>query len=258
MQYTLNNLSIHVEEAGSGQTPLVFLHYWGGSCRTWSRVISRLDQSFRCIAYDSRGWGRSEGPIEGYSIKDLADEALALVQELALKDFVLVGHSMGGKVAQSLAARRPAGLRGLVLVAPATPSPTIFPEAALQQQLHAYDNRETVLQTIQFLSAKQHTPEIVEQIVEDSLSGTPSATKAWPTIGIREDISSVVSQIEVPTLVIAGALDKLDSVEQHKREVLPRIPDANLQVIQNSGHLLPLDEPEALATAIQTFVQTIP
>lgn len=169
-----------------------------------------------------------------------------------------MGHSMGGKVAQSLAARRPVGLRGLVLVAPATPTPTIFSEAALQQQLHAYDNRETVLQTIQFLSAKQHSPEIVEQIIEDSLSGTTAATRAWPTIGIREDISSAVSKIEVPTLVIAGERDNLDSVEQHQREVVPRIPNANLQMIQHSGHLVPLDEPEALAAAIQQFVQAIP
>ena len=134
---------------------------------------------------------------------------------------------MGGKVAQLLASRRPAGLVGLVLVAPATPTPTHFPEEALQQQLHAYDSRETVLQTIAFLCARRPDAPTVEQIVEDSLSGVPEAKLAWPTAGIREDISAEVGQIDVPTL---------------------------LQVIPGSGHLVPIDEPVALARALQAFV----
>lgn len=71
MQYTLNNLSIHVEEAGSGQTALVFLHYWGGSHRTWGDVISRLKEFFRCIAYDSRGWEDQRGLLKAIPSKIL-------------------------------------------------------------------------------------------------------------------------------------------------------------------------------------------
>jgi len=254
MKYTIGNLSLNVEENGVGEPALVFLHYWGGTHRTWNGVIDRLKDTYRCVAYDSRGWGKSDAPASGYSIADLADDASSLIQALGLTKYVLVGHSMGGKVAQLLASRNPIGLVGLILVAPATPTPTHFPEEALQQQLHAYDNRETVVQTIGFLSAKTPSPEILEQLVEDSLSGSPAATIAWPTSGIVEDISSEVYKISIPTLVLAGERDNLDSVEQHRREVLPRITGARLEIIARSGHLIPIDEAEQLAVAIRWFV----
>jgi pimeloyl-ACP methyl ester carboxylesterase len=165
---------------------------------------------------------------------------------------------MGGKVAQLLASRRPAGLVGLILVAPAAPTPTRFPEEARQQQLHAYDNRDTVLGTIAFLCARTPEPQIVEQIIKDSLSGAPEAKLAWPTSAILEDISSEVAKIEIPTIVLAGEQDRLDSVEQHHREIIARIPNSRLEIIADSGHLVPIDEPVKLARAITEFVTQLP
>lgn len=254
MKQLVGNISLFVEEKGAGHPSLVFLHYWGGTHRTWNKVVANLAGFYHTVTYDMRGWGQSEAAENSYSIPELADEAASLIAQLGLKKYVLIGHSMGGKVAQLLASRRPEGLVGLILVAPATPTPTHFPEEALQQQLHAYDNRETVLQTIAFLSARTPAPEIVEQIVEDSLSGVPDAKLAWPTSAIREDISAEVPHIAVPTLVLAGEHDRLDSVEQHRREILSRIPNSRLEIIPGSGHLIPIDEPSALARAIHTFV----
>ncbi|HZY63781.1 MAG TPA: alpha/beta hydrolase [Edaphobacter sp.] len=91
--------------------------------------------------------------------------------------------------------------------------------------------------------------------MEDSLSGAPEAKLAWPNEGMLEDISAAAVQIQVPTIVLAGELDNLDSVEQHRREVIARIPGAKLQVISGSGHLLPIDEPVRTAEAIRRFVQ---
>ena len=90
---------------------------------------------------------------------------------------------MGGKVAQLAASRRPEGLSGLILVAPAQPTPRRNPEEMRQGQLHAYDNRENVLKTIGSgrLTARPPSPEILEQIVEDSMSGSHEATMAYPS-----------------------------------------------------------------------------
>jgi pimeloyl-ACP methyl ester carboxylesterase len=69
-----------------------------------------------------------------------------------------------------------------------------------------------------------------------------------------EDISGVVGNIAAPTLILAGDQDRQDPLEQLWREVLPRIPGANIKVIRDSGHLMPIDQPYQLADAIRTFV----
>ncbi len=254
MKREVGEVSLYVEEKGAGDPSLLFLHYWGGTHRTWGRVTDQLQSRYHTVSYDLRGWGQSAAARSGYSISELASEAAALIEQLGLKKYVLIGHSMGGKVAQLLASRRPAGLAGLILVAPASPASTRFPEELAQQQLHAYDNRETVLQTIAFLSARTPEPMITEQIVEDSLSGNPQARLAWPTKGILEDISPEMSRIAVPTLVLAGEHDHLDSIEQHRSEIIARIPQSELKIIGGSGHLVPIDEPLQLARAIEDFV----
>jgi 3-oxoadipate enol-lactonase len=256
-QMKIQGLSIHIERHGEGNPAIIFLHYWGGSSRTWRRVAAELQNKFQTVAYDARGWGKSDKASAGYALNDLADEVLALVREVEINEFVLVGHSLGGKIAQLAASRRPKGLLGLVLVAPAPPTPLRFPEEMRETQIHAYDKRENVLQTIRLLSARMPPPEIVEQIVEDSMSGSPAATMAYPTSSILEDISSEVPKIAVPTLVLAGELDQLDSIEQHKREVLARIVNARLEIIPRSGHLIPIDEPEELAKHIEKFVSAL-
>lgn len=99
----------HVRE-GDGPA-LIFLHYWGGSRRTWIPVLQRLDPGQGFVAYDQRGWGDSTGVPGPYDLEQLADDAQRVVDALGYSRYVLVGHSMGGKVAQMLAARKPAGLR---------------------------------------------------------------------------------------------------------------------------------------------------
>jgi pimeloyl-ACP methyl ester carboxylesterase len=153
MKINIGALSLNVLESGAGEPTLLFLHYWGGSARTWNHVIEKLCPTFRCIAYDQRGWGESDAPADGYSISGLAGDAAALIRAFDLKRYVLVGHSMGGKAAQFLAAQQSVGLEALVLVAPASPLPQNIPEAARETQLHAYDTRDTVLQAIAFLTA---------------------------------------------------------------------------------------------------------
>jgi pimeloyl-ACP methyl ester carboxylesterase len=90
--------------------------------------------------------------------------------------------------------------------------------------------------------------DVVEQIIADNFAGSPQAKLAWPTSSAYEDISARVKDIAVPTLVVAGDQDRQDPVEQHRREVLPRIPGAKLHVIPECGHLVPIDQPDQLAS----------
>lgn len=250
-----NTIKLHVEDSGTGATALVFLHYWGGSSRTWRHVIHRLGPAFRTIAVDQRGWGLSDKPAEGYTLAVLADDAQRLIESLDLDRYILVGHSMGGKVAQLLASRHPAGLAGLVLVAPSPPSPMNVPLEARQGMVNAYASRESILATVeQMLAAMPLQPEDLQTVVQDSRVGAPAAKAAWPLVASQEDITAQAARIRVPTLVISGEKDRVDPPAVLQQELMTRIPQATLHILPGIGHLSPLEAPEDLAHQIRDFV----
>lgn len=257
MKVAANGIRINVRERGTGHTTLVFLHYYGGSSRTWNGVTADLSKDFRTIATDHRGWGESDAPADGYRISDLAADALGVIEALDLKSYVLIGHSMGGKTAQLLANRRPAGLKGLVLVAPSPPAGVQLPKEQVEAMTHAYDSRDSVaFVRDNVLSGSHLSAELGEQVIEDSLRAAPQAKIAWPQLAMREDIGSVAS-INVPTLIIAGERDKVDPPEVLQREVLPHIAGARMTILPGVGHLSPLEAPRALAEKIGEFVKVL-
>jgi pimeloyl-ACP methyl ester carboxylesterase len=257
MKVASNGLTINVKEEGNGDLSLVFLHYWGGSSSTWKHVTRRLASSYRTIAIDHRGWGESDAPTNGYALADLAADAEGVIQALDLKRYVLVGHSMGGKAAQLMASHRLVGLTGLVLVAPSPPTPMAMPPEAREMMSSAYSSRESVEATIDnVLTAKPLSAEDREQVIKDSLRGAPQAKVAWPGATSLENIASRVGSINVPTVVIAGELDKVDTIDTLRRELLTRIPRASLEVVPSTGHLSMLESPEDVAELIKDFLKT--
>ncbi|HEY3479657.1 MAG TPA: alpha/beta fold hydrolase, partial [Streptomyces sp.] len=181
---------IHVQARDGDGPALVFLHYWGGSLRTWAPVVERLDPARAFAALDQRGWGESHGVPGPYGMERLADDAQQVVETLGYADYVVVGHSMGGKAAQVLAARRPTGLRGMVLVAPATPAPAgVTPE--LQDMIsHAYDTTAAIDQSIgQMLTHGALSDAMRRQVHQDSSRAGREARLAWPLEGLVEDFS---------------------------------------------------------------------
>jgi pimeloyl-ACP methyl ester carboxylesterase len=250
-----NGLDLHVEQRGAGGPALVFLHYWGGSSRTWQHVVDALSPDYRTVTIDQRGWGKSAAPEAGYALSDLADDVLAVVDALELESYILVGHSMGGKAAQLAASRRPRGLAGLALVAPAPPTPLGLPLDARQNMVHAYDLRESIVATVQQVLAPGGLSDgDLDTVIADSLAGASPAKAAWPLATSQEDITAAVPKIDVPVIVISGEHDRVDPPEVLRRELLPRIPQARLVVLPGTGHLSPLEAPTDLANIIKAFV----
>jgi len=247
---------IYVTERGSGEPALVFLHYYGGSSRTWDGVIRDLEGQYRSVAMDHRGWGESDAPERGYALADLANDVQDMIEALKLERYVVVGHSMSGKVAQLFASSQPSGLQGLILVSPSPPSPMSFSAEQRAEMAKIYDTRESINWALDnVLTARSLAPELREQVVTDSLRGAPQAKVAWPLGGMVEDITAEVSSIGVPVLVIAGELDQVDPPATLQRELLPRIAGARMQVLPGTGHLSPLENPNAVAAAIREFLQ---
>lgn len=254
MDIVSNGIRLHVEDRGTGNPVLVFLHYWGGSSRTWRHVVSALSSDFRTIAIDQRGWGRSESPDSGYALTDLADDAQGTIAALGPDRYILVGHSMGGKVAQLLASRRLSGLVGLVLIAPSPPSPLNLPLAVRQGMVGAYADRDSVIATVeQVLTAGPLSSDDLEAVVSDSLRGASAAKAAWPLHASQEDITRDVATIAVPALVVSGEADRVDPPAVLRQQLLPHIRQAVLHLLPGIGHLSPLEAPAAVADLIRTF-----
>jgi pimeloyl-ACP methyl ester carboxylesterase len=246
VQVAGGSLTVHARP-GPGPT-LLLLHYWGGSGRTWDRMLAHLDRRVPAAYYDQRGWGRSNTLPGPFDLARLAADARAVIEALGT-DVVLVGHSMGGKIAQLVAAERLSALSSLVLIAPAPaePPPAITPQ--FQQQLaHAYDSAETVTHAVDHvLTAIPLEASLRAAVIEDSLSGVAEARTEWPLHGIAEDITAAARRISVDTTVIASSRDVVEPVDVLRRHLLPFIPGARLDVLEGPGHLIPLEAPEELA-----------
>lgn len=262
MNTSVNTLSdtikLHVEDQGINAPALVFLHYWGGSSRTWQHVIGGLTPAFRTVAVDQRGWGQSEKPSGPYTLATLADDVQKVIGSLELNHYILVGHSMGGKVAQLLASRHPEGLAGLVLIAPSPPSPMKLSLEARKGMVRAYDSRESILATVrQVLAAGLLRPDDLEMVVQDSLQGAPAAKAAWPLAASQEDISAQAAMICVPTLVISGEKDRVDPPAVLQKELMTRIPHATLHILPGIGHLSPLEASGEISELIRSFASRL-
>ena len=258
MMLVANGVELHVEQRGAGAPAMIFLHYWGGSSRTWRHVVDRVAPEFRTVTVDQRGWDRSGAPATGYTLADLADDAQAVVAALDLERYILVGHSMGGKVSQLIASRRPRGLVGVVLVAPAPPGPLDLPLAVREGMLHAYDTRDSIVATVeQVLAPDGLDPDDLEAVIADGLAGAPAARAAWPLSTSQEDIAPALARIHVPVIVISGDHDRVDPPEALQRELLPRLGQVELHVLPRVGHLLPYEAPDHVAGLVRAFALSL-
>lgn len=250
-----NGAAIHVTESGVGEPALIFLHYWGGSSRTWQDVIDRLGGRPRSIALDQRGWGGSVATDGRYDLSAMADDTEAIARTLGLSRYVLVGHSMGGKVPQIVAARRPDGLVGLVLVAPAPPTPMPVPEAQRAAMLLSYNSREGVEQALSVLAGGPLSPELREQVIEDTLRGAPAAKRAWTERNMMEDVSAGLTAVSVPVIVVIGDRDQVEHEPALRQTFARLLPQATFRVLKGIGHLSPLEAPNELADACTALLK---
>ena len=252
-----NQLPYWEHRRGTGPT-LVLLHYWGGSTGTWAALVECLPGR-DIITLDFRGWSRSRDLPGPYTLRQLAVDTLASIADAALSDYVLVGHSMGGKVAQLVAAGRPAGLRGLVLVAsgPAKPAANITPE--YQQDLaHAYDSDETIAWARDHVLTALPLSDVAKaRVLRDSRASSSAARTEWPLHGIAEDVVEYTRKINAPTLVVAGEHDQVEPIEVLRDKLVPYLVGAKLVVVPQTGHLIPLEAPERLADVITEFAATL-
>lgn len=256
MKYTVNGIQLNVLEQGKGTVALIFLHYFGGSALEWQTVMGRLSDQYRCLAVDLRGCGDSDTSETGYSVASMADDISALIKQLSISDFVLIGHSMSGKVALALAAGTSGygqltGLRSLILVSPSPPVPEPIPEDERQKLLKGHGQRSSAEQTLKNITAADVSERIQEQIIQDDLRTSKQAWDAWLLTGSKENITDRMSSITVPVHIIAGTADRALPPDVQDRLVIPYLNNVTFDVVEGVGHLIPWEAPDALVDFIQ-------
>ena len=247
---------IHALDEGQGDTALVFLHYWGGSARTWRHVVAQLKDRARCVSLDLRGWGRSVALDGHYDLDAMAGDVSEVIASLGLTRCILVGHSMGGKVAQIVAAKGNGSLAGLALIAPSPPTGMPVPAEVREAMLASYQNAEGVNEALKILCHRQLPEEDRRQVVEDTLRGAAGAKREWTTTGMLARLDGIAG-IGIPTLIAVGDCDhveRADSLREIYGEILPA---AEFRILPGVGHLSPLEAPADIAEACSNLLSAV-
>jgi pimeloyl-ACP methyl ester carboxylesterase len=233
---------------------LVFLHFFGGSARTWDPVLEEL-QDFETLPLDLPGFGKAVGASGPYSVAAYADWVEDAVRACGIGDHVLIGHSMGGKIALALAARRPAGLSALVLLAPSPPTPEPIEEAMREKLIAGWGCYGPASETLAQVTAHPLEGAIRERTIADMMGASRNAWAAWLQQGSREDISGCMERIEAPVRILTGDCDTILPTQLIEQEVASRLASAQLATVPGAGHLLPLEAPSAVAQAIRSAAE---
>lgn len=231
---------------------LIFLHYFGGGPHSWDGVAACLDD-FSIQTPDLREVGQTP---TGYSALRAATDTMRLVGEMD-EPFVLVGHSMGGKIAVAIAARQPKNLRGCVLIAPSPPTPEPMDEAMRAFMLEGHGTRAGAEKIVRGAAGSPLAPEVGETAIQANLAYADRDWRNWIEIGTREDISSVIENVVMPILVIAGERDSGMSAEFLRGAIVEKIPNAQLEEIAGAGHLMPQEKPAEVAALIADWVSDL-
>jgi pimeloyl-ACP methyl ester carboxylesterase len=258
-------LRFEAGEAPAAEAPdaaardIVLLHGWPNSGRVWRPLADALllaGQGYRLFAPDLRGFGDSDpGDPSRYRCAGFADDVGEITSALGLTRYALVGHSMSGKIAALLAARRPPGLAALVLIAPSpltVAAPT--PEEKKAAQRDAQGDPEKTASLVLGMAARPLPADAQAMLIEDGLRAASQAWRGWIDAMRDEDFAAEAGRVAAPTLVVGGAGDLLRSEEVLRRDVADRIPGARYASLPAVGHLPHLEDPAALALLLANFL----
>jgi pimeloyl-ACP methyl ester carboxylesterase len=228
----------------------------------WVEQIGALGALCRLITPDLRGHGQSECPDGIYTMDEMADDVIELLDRLEIRQpIVLGGLSMGGYVALSLVLRYPERVCGLILcdtrAAADTPEAAKGREETARNVLREGTGRSMIETMVPRLFGKttlEKHPQRVEAILAIMERTSPSGIAgALRGMAVRKDRRSELARVTMPTLVMVGE-DDVISPPAEAREMAAAIPKSRLEVIPGAGHLAPYENPAVANLAILRFL----
>jgi pimeloyl-ACP methyl ester carboxylesterase/CRP-like cAMP-binding protein len=271
--YNINGQDIHVEEVGPEHGPIaILIHGWSSSWFTWKPILPSLSKRYRCIAIDLPGFGKSPAPTERPSIAGYADLVAKLIEEFSDRAVLVLGHSMGGQIAATLALRFPVLVEKLVLLNPAlsgrlstrvnlTMKPHVmaerfrFAEWLLYQAAKTrLDYTDHLLKPTNFAERAQISAQDYARIREDARRRGQGRMRAACFVAMQEgDLRDRLGTIEPPSLVLWGAEDNIVPLRD-AGAVAAEWPSADLRIIPNAGHWPQFEQTDATLRHIAHFL----
>jgi len=248
----INGIDTSYLDVGQGKI-IMLLHGWGASKEAFNPVINGLKDSYRVIALDWPGFGRSQEPPEPWSVDDYVNFFQSFVNKLALSDLTIGAHSFGGRVMIKWAAQKPEILKKLILI----DSAGIRPKRTINWYLKVYTYKAVKkiagLPGLNKLLAPLIKDRQTKAGSEDYRNASPLMKKTMVKV-INEDLTAYLPEIAVPTLLIWGNEDTATPLaDGQKMESL--IPDSGLVVLKPAGHYSYLDQFPQFMRTVMYFME---
>ena len=256
---TVNGLTLFYEIRGEGP-PLLLISGLGTNSLTWLTVRGGLSRQFRVITFDNRGAGRSDTPDTPYTIAEMAADARGLLDYLDIEKAHLLGHSMGGHIAQELAIRYPERDDKLIL-ADTAPVSSDRNNIFFRDFLGWWDKGMGLADRLRQWSFWLFTPERFgdDSFIENYIKAAAGDPSPQSTAGFRGQAEAITSfdargrlqGIRANTLILEGEEDIL--ILPREAETLKKIPGSSFLSIPDAAHLLYVEQPEAFSRAVIEF-----
>ncbi len=232
---TVNGLKLYYELHGDGGEPLVFVHGFTGDSTDWQHQLDEFSGDYRVLVFDNRGHGQSEAPEdrEAYTIDAMMDDALKLIAHVGFQQYHLVGHSMGGAVAQEIALRNQEQLLSLTL----------------HDTSHSFGDHDAPGGTMPFVPPEHVKMAMarVARMSKDALAG------AWKGLTNWQGSTGRAHEITTPTLIVYGERDASRIIDGSRR-LKELIPHADVASIAGVGHSPQRECPDEYNRALREFL----
>jgi 3-oxoadipate enol-lactonase len=257
---TIDNLNLAYTDTGIGR-PIVLIHGYPFNRSLWTEQIDVLSQSYRVIAPDLRGFGDSDASPEPATMNRFAQDVALLMNHLSIGRATIAGLSMGGYIALALYKQLSSRVRALILADTRAQADTEEAKQTREQQAEKALSEgmagiaDTMLPKLLTPETVSKHPEIVKRVRDMMLKTKPEgAAAALRGMAARDDQTSLLPKISVPTLVLVGAEDAITPVADSEK-MHEAIAASRLRVLENAGHVSNLERTEEFNDALLEFLR---
>ncbi|MCF6138392.1 2-succinyl-6-hydroxy-2,4-cyclohexadiene-1-carboxylate synthase [Pseudalkalibacillus berkeleyi] len=259
----MNDTNYHVRIEGEGE-PLLLLHGFTGSCVDWLPFVDKWKDRYQLILVDLMGHGKTDHPkdVDEYAMNKATEALNHILSELKIESAYVLGYSLGGRVALSFAMRYPKRVKKLILE---SSSPGLQTEEERLERKRRDDQladrilRDGIESFVRFwesiplfktqleLLSEEDRNRLRTMRLRNSEVGLANSLRGMGT-GVQPSWWAHLEQFEIPTTLIVGERDQ--KFLRIAEEMLKLIPYGNLVVIENAGHTVHLEQPEAFAHTV--------